>query len=724
MEFKRTNMCGSLRIEDLGKEVVLMGWVGKKRNLGSLVFIDLRDKTGISQIVVREEDADNYQVAKSLAQEYVIEVKGKVFERESKNPDIPTGDIEIIADKINILDKAKTPPIYIKDDDDVSENLRLKYRYLDMRKPSVQRNLKLRSDIVRTMREYMYDNDFTEVETPFLTKPTPEGARDYLVPSRINSGKFYALPQSPQLLKQILMIGSLDRYFQVVKCFRDEDLRANRQPEFTQLDLEMSFSNQDDVIAMNEGLLKTLFDKYTDYDLKLPIARMDYSEAIESYGSDKPDLRYGYKIQDVSDIFVDSDFKVFSDNTTDGKSVRAINFTGLEDKYSRKQLDKLTDFVKDYGLKGLSYVKFNSDMQSSIKKFLTDEIIEGLKEKLGAKEGDLIFLAADKDKTVLEALGALRVKIAKDNNLYEKEYALTWVVNFPMFEYSEEEDRYVAQHHPFTMMNEEDIDLLETHPEKVRTQAYDIVINGDEMGGGSVRINNSDLQERVFKALKLSKEDIENKFGFFIEALQYGTPPHAGLAYGLDRLLMLFAKTDNIKDIIAFPKTQSATCPLTEAPSIVDDKALDELNIKLRWYEMSMTKEGLVLENNNGNLKIQVDRNSACGSCAANGSCAERKSTIIEMFSADDIKKGDTVLLQSDASQINKLSAIVYVFPMIMVMIGAIGPSLLFKNSNLDLNLISLLSVLVFLAISILIMRKVDKRFKKEQLMKIRKINK
>ncbi len=583
MEFKRTNMCGSLRIEDLGKEVVLMGWVGKKRNLGSLVFIDLRDKTGISQIVVREEDADNYQIAKSLAQEYVIEVKGKVFERESKNSEIPTGDIEIIADKINILDKAKTPPIYIKDDDDVSENLRLKYRYLDMRKQSVQRNLKLRSDIVRTMREYMYDNDFTEVETPFLTKPTPEGARDYLVPSRINSGKFYALPQSPQLLKQILMIGSLDRYFQVVKCFRDEDLRANRQPEFTQLDLEMSFSNQDDVIAMNEGLLKTLFDKYTDYDLKLPIARMDYSEAIESYGSDKPDLRYGYKIQNVSDIFVDSDFKVFSDNTSDGRSVRAINFTGLEDKYSRKQLDKLTDFVKDYGLKGLSYVKFNSDMQSSIKKFLTDDIIEGLKNKLGAKEGDLIFLAADKDKTVLEALGALRVKIAKDNNLYEKEYALTWVVNFPMFEYSEEEDRYVAQHHPFTMMNEEDIDLLETQPEKVRTQAYDIVINGDEMGGGSVRINNSDLQERVFKALKLSKEDIENKFGFFIEALQYGTPPHAGLAYGLDRLLMLFAKTDNIKDIIAFPKTQSATCPLTEAPSIVDDKALNELNIKLRW---------------------------------------------------------------------------------------------------------------------------------------------
>ncbi|WP_308652596.1 aspartate--tRNA ligase [uncultured Anaerococcus sp.] len=582
MEFKRTHMCGSLRIEDLGKEVVLMGWVAKKRNLGSLVFIDLRDKTGISQIVIREDDKDNYERARQISAEYVLEVKGKVFERESKNPDIPTGDIEIIADKINILDKAKTPPIYIKDDDDVSENLRLKYRYLDMRKPSVQRNLKLRSDIVRTMREYFYENEFTEVETPFLTKPTPEGARDYLVPSRINAGKFYALPQSPQLLKQILMIGSLDRYFQVVKCFRDEDLRANRQPEFTQLDLEMSFSDQDDVIAMNEGLLKVLFDTYTDYDLKLPINRMDYSEAMESYGSDKPDLRFGYKIQDVTELFVDSEFKVFADNTSNGRSVRAINFTGLEEKYSRKQLDKLTDFVKDYGLKGLSYIKFNESMQSSIKKFLTDDVIDGLKEKLDAKNGDLIFLAADKDRTVLEGLGALRVKIAKENNLYEKEYALTWVVNFPMFEYSEEEDRYVAQHHPFTMPNEEDIDLLLTEPEKVRTQAYDIVINGDEMGGGSVRINNSDLQKKVFEALKLTDEDIKNKFGFFIEALQYGTPPHAGLAYGLDRLLMLFAKTDNIKDIIAFPKTQSATCPLTEAPALVDDKALEELNIKLR----------------------------------------------------------------------------------------------------------------------------------------------
>lgn len=584
MEFKRSHMCGELREENIGDEVVLMGWVAKKRNLGSLVFIDLRDKTGITQIVTREDDNENYKIAKDVAGEYVLEVKGEVRERESKNPEIPTGNIEIIASKINILDKAKTPPIYIKEDDDVSENLKLKYRYLDMRKQSVQKNLKLRSDIVRCMREYMYDNGFTEVETPFLTKPTPEGARDYLVPSRVNQGKFYALPQSPQLMKQLLMIGSLDRYFQIVKCFRDEDLRANRQPEFTQLDLELSFSDQDDVIKVNEGLLKTLFDNFTDYDLKLPIQRMDYSEAMNSYGSDKPDLRYGYKINDISEIFKDCDFKVFTDNIKEGHSVRAINFKGQAGNYSRKQLDKLTDFVKDYGLKGLSFIKFNSkdDINSSIKKFLTDEIVENLIEKLDISDNDLILIGADKNKTVLEGLGALRRKVAKDQNLYEKEYAFCWVVNFPMFEYSEEEDRYVSQHHPFTMPNEEDIDLLLTEPEKVRTQAYDIVINGDEMGGGSVRINNQELQEKVFKALKLSDDDIEQKFGFFIEALQYGTPPHAGLAYGLDRLVMLFAKTENIKDIIAFPKTQSATCPLTQAPSIVDEKSLNELSIEVK----------------------------------------------------------------------------------------------------------------------------------------------
>lgn len=582
MEFKRSHMCGQLREENIGQEVVLMGWVAKKRNLGSLVFFDLRDKTGITQVVVREEDEINHDIASHLRSEYVVEVKGSVRERESKNPDIPTGNIEIVASKINILDKANTPPIYIKDDDDVSENLKLKYRYLDMRKPSVQKNLKLRSDIIRTIREYMYNHDFTEVETPFLTKPTPEGARDYIVPSRLEPGEFYALPQSPQLFKQILMIGSLDRYFQVVKCFRDEDLRANRQPEFTQVDMELSFANQDDVIEVNEGLIKELFDKYTDYKLELPIPRMDYSEAMNSYGSDKPDLRFGYKINDISDIWKDSDFKVLANNTGEGKSVRAINFKNLADKYSRKQLDKLTDFVKDYGLGGLSYIKYGDEVNSSISKFLTDDNLNKMVEKLEIEDNDLILIAADKDKTVLEGLGALRNKVARDNDLYEKDYALTWVVNFPMFEYSEEEDRYVAQHHPFTMPNEEDIPLLKTNPERVRTQAYDIVINGDEMGGGSVRINNSDLQKEVFEALKLTDEDIEKKFGFFIEALKYGTPPHAGLAYGLDRMIMLFANTNNIKDVIAFPKTQSAACPLSEAPTLVDQTVLDDLSIYVR----------------------------------------------------------------------------------------------------------------------------------------------
>lgn len=581
MKFKRSHMCGELREENIGQNVVLMGWVAKKRNLGSLVFIDLRDKTGITQIVVKEEDEKNHSLLKEVSPEYVLEVKGTVRERESKNPDIPTGNIEILAEEINILDKANTPPIYIKEDDDVSENLRLKYRYLDMRKQSVQEKLKLRAEIIRTMREYMHNNNFIEVETPFLAKPTPEGARDYLVPSRVNQGKFYALPQSPQLMKQLLMIGSMDRYYQVVKCFRDEDLRANRQPEFTQLDMELSFANQEDVISVNEGLLKELFDKYTDYDLKTPIDRIDYSDAMNLYGSDKPDLRFGYKINDITDLFVDSDFKVFKDNTEEGHSVRAINFKNLSDKYSRKKLDKLTDFVKGYGLNGLSYIKFGDEIQSSIKKFLTDDLINSLKERLDLENGDLVLIAADKNKKVLEGLGAVRRKVAKDNNLYEKEYALCWVVNFPMFEYSEEEERFVAQHHPFTMPNEEDIEFLLTDPGKVRTQAYDIVINGDEMGGGSVRINNSDLQEKVFEALKLSKEDIENKFGFFIEALKYGTPPHAGLAYGVDRMIMLFSKTDNIKDVIAFPKTQSATCPLTEAPSVIDNKNLKELAIEV-----------------------------------------------------------------------------------------------------------------------------------------------
>ncbi|MDO4593864.1 MAG: aspartate--tRNA ligase [Tissierellia bacterium] len=582
MKFKRTHMAGNLRKEDIGNEVVLMGWVSNIRNLGSLIFIDLRDTTGISQIVIREEDKDNYEIAKKISKEYVIETKGVIRERESKNPDIPTGDIEVIASEIYILDQADTPPIYIKDDDNVSENMRLKYRYLDIRKPEVQKRLKIRAKVVKTMRDYMYDNHFIEVETPFLTKPTPEGARDYLVPSRVNKGKFFALPQSPQLMKQLLMIGGMDRYYQIVKCFRDEDLRANRQPEFTQLDMEMSFVDQEDVINMNEGLLKVLFDKFTDYDLKLPIDRIDYQQAMTKYGSDKPDLRFGFEIKDISNAFKDTEFKVFKDNLGENRSIRAINFNNQASNYSRKQISKLEDFVKDYGLKGLSFIKFvDGEIQSSIKKFLDEKTLDEIKEILEVKDNDLVLIAADKNKIVLEGLGALRRKVAKDQNAYEKDYALCWVVNFPMFEYSEEEDRYVSQHHPFTKPVDEDVKYLKENPEIVRTNAYDIVINGEEMGGGSVRINNSKLQKQVFEALKLTQEDIEKKFGFFIEALKYGTPPHAGIAYGLDRLIMLFAKTDNIKDIIAFPKTQSATCPLTQAPSLVEENVLEELAINV-----------------------------------------------------------------------------------------------------------------------------------------------
>ena len=582
---KRTMYCGEPREEHIGKKITLMGWVQRNRKLGGLEFIDLRDRSGIMQVVFGEEiNAEAFEKAKGVKPEYCIAVTGEVVKRQSPNENMPTGMVELMCEEIKVLSESETPPIYIKEGLDASEQIRLKYRYLDLRRPDMQNIFMIRNRATKAVRDFLDNNGFLDVETPMLTKSTPEGARDYLVPSRNYPGMFYALPQSPQIFKQLLMVSGFDRYYQIVKCFRDEDLRANRQPEFTQLDLELSFADQDDVIKVNEGLLKTLFDNFTDYDLKLPIQRMDYSEAMNSYGSDKPDLRYGYKINDISEIFKDCDFKVFTDNIKEGHSVRAINFKGQAGNYSRKQLDKLTDFVKDYGLKGLSFIKFNSkdDINSSIKKFLTDEIVENLIEKLDISDNDLILIGADKNKTVLEGLGALRRKVAKDQNLYEKEYAFCWVVNFPMFEYSEEEDRYVSQHHPFTMPNEEDIDFLLTEPEKVRTQAYDIVINGDEMGGGSVRINNQELQEKVFKALKLSDDDIEQKFGFFIEALQYGTPPHAGLAYGLDRLVMLFAKTENIKDIIAFPKTQSATCPLTQAPSIVDEKSLNELSIEVK----------------------------------------------------------------------------------------------------------------------------------------------
>lgn len=582
---RRTHMCGSLRKGDIGKEVVLMGWVAKERNLGSLIFMDLRDTTGISQIVVRDTLGEEvFNIAKDVRSEYVLAIKGIVAERKSKNNKIPTGDIEVIVNEFVVLDTAQTPPIYVKDDDNVSEQLKLKYRFLDLRKESIQNNLKLRARVSKIIRDYYSENSFIEVETPILNKPTPEGARDYLVPSRVNPGNFYALPQSPQLMKQLLMISGMDRYFQIVKCFRDEDLRANRQPEFTQVDIEMSFVDVDDVIEMNEKMLQRLFKEIKGIDIELPIKRMKYDEAMSRFGSDKPDLRFGFEIKDISEEVKDIEFDLFKNAITNGGRVRAISIGKYSKEYTRKKIDKLADFVKDFGAKNIFWIKFSKDgVTSSISKFLSEENINSIKNKMNLEEEDLVLIIADRDSIVLNSLGALRCHIAKEMNILNpNEFKLCWVVDFPMFEYDEEENRYVAKHHPFTSPKDEHIEFLESNPEKVYAKAYDIVINGDELGGGSIRINNSELQNRVFDALGLTKEDIEIKFGFLIEALKYGTPPHGGLAFGLDRLIMVLAGTNNIKDVIAFPKTQSATDLLTEAPSGVTIEQLDELGLMLK----------------------------------------------------------------------------------------------------------------------------------------------
>ncbi|WP_103980912.1 aspartate--tRNA ligase [Helcococcus massiliensis] len=582
---KRTNYCGQLNLDNLNEEVTLKGWVQKTRDLGPLLFVDLRDKTGISQLVFKKDDnEDLYLRSKELKSEYVIGITGKVSERESKNPDIPTGDIEVIVSELKVYDKAQTPPIYIKDGDNASEDLRLKYRYLDLRKHSMQETLKMRAEIVKAFRDFLYENDFVEVETPFLMKPTPEGARDYVVPSRVHPGSFYALPQSPQLYKQLLMIGGLDRYYQVAKCFRDEDLRANRQPEFTQVDLEMSFVDEEDVIEINEKLIQYIFKKVKNIDLQLPFPRLTYKEAMERFGSDKPDLRYGFEIQDISDLEAAIEFNLFNDAVAEGKKIKAINFNGLSSEYSRKQIDKLTKEVKGIGASGLLWFRYeDGEIKSSINKFLNPDFNEKLIERLKLEENDLALVIIDKEDKALDYMGSLRVMVANDHvEFKDDEYAITWINEFPMFEYNEEEDRYVAKHHPFTHPVDEDIELLESEPEKVRAKAYDIVINGDEMGGGSIRINNSDLQQRLFKALKLSEEDIERKFGFFVEALKYGTPPHGGLAFGLDRFVMTLLNKTNIKDVIAFPKTQSATDLMSQAPTKVEEAQLEELGLEFR----------------------------------------------------------------------------------------------------------------------------------------------
>lgn len=585
-KYKRTHMCGELSLNNLGEEVSLTGWVQKTRDLGGLLFIDLRDRTGILQVVFNKDiDAQLFEKAQKVRGEYVIYVSGKIGARAENaiNKRMKTGYIELLATDITIISKAETPPIYIEDDLNVSENLRLKYRYLDLRRPVMQNFFFVRHRVNKLIRDYFDKNGFIEIETPVLTKTTPEGARDYLVPSRVQPGKFYALPQSPQLFKQILMVSGFDKYYQIVKCFRDEDLRADRQPEFTQLDMEMSFVDADDVMNVIEGLMKEVFKNIKDQDISLPLPRMTYKEAMERYGSDKPDVRFGLELKDLGDILKDSEFKVFSEALKNGGCIKAINAEGCGSNLSRKEIDALGEFVKTYRAKGLAWMNFTQDgLKSPIAKFLKEEEIKSIIERMNAKTGDIIFIVADNKKVVYDSLGQLRLELARRFNLVdENKIGMLWVTEFPLLDYDEEEKRYVAMHHPFTSPMDEDIELLDSDPLKARAKAYDIVLNGYELGGGSIRIHDSEIQQKMFKLLGFSKDEAWKKFGFLLEAFKYGTPPHGGLAIGMDRLIMLLTGTDNIRDVIAFPKTQSASCLMTDAPSFADEKQLEELKLKV-----------------------------------------------------------------------------------------------------------------------------------------------
>ena len=585
MVYKRTHMCGQLRSDNIGENVVLNGWIQKRRNLGGLIFCDVRDKTGITQVVFNDETSEElFALADTLRSEYVVGVKGKVIERESKNPDMETGDIEVIADDLVGYSKSETPPIYIKDDDNVDDNLRLKYRYLDLRKKKMQDNLSFRAALTTLARNYYAEQGFTEVETPMLIKSTPEGARDYLVPSRINLGRFYALPQSPQTFKQLLMVGGTDRYFQIVKCFRDEDLRADRQPEFTQIDLEMSFVDVDDVIEVQEGFLKRVMKEMKGIDIETPFPRMTWEEAMTRYGSDKPDTRFGFELCDLTEQVKDCSFKVFTDAINAGGSVRGICITGGADQYTRKKIDKLTEAVKSYGAKGMVWMKKTQDgVSSSVNKFFSPEQLSELADAMDAKAGDLMLIISDTNKVVFDSLGFLRRHIAGEMGLLDdNQFNFLWVVDFPLFEYDEKEDRWSAMHHPFTSPKEEHAQLLKTDPHKCLANAYDIVLNGVELGGGSIRIHDQEMQEDMFKALNMTQEDIDEKFGFLVEAFKYGAPPHGGLAYGLDRLVMLLTGEKSIREVIAFPKNQNAQCMVSEAPGLVDEAQLEELGIELR----------------------------------------------------------------------------------------------------------------------------------------------
>lgn len=589
---KRTHMCGELRLSDAGKTVTVNGWVDRVRDNGGVLFLLVRDRAGVIQCTFdKSVNADLFNIAFACRTEYVVAVKGKLVARDEAavNRKMPTGEVELIAEEIRVLSKAETTPFEIDDSKEVGDQVRLKYRYLDLRRPSMQKNLMLRHRVTQVARNYFDENGFLEIETPMLTKSTPEGARDYLVPSRVHPGKFYALPQSPQQYKQLLMLSGVDRYMQITRCFRDEDLRADRQPEFTQIDLEMSFVEQDDVIAVNEGFLKRVFKEVLDVDIQLPLPRLTWREAMDRFGSDKPDTRFGFEIKDISDIAAKCGFGVFSGAVEAGGTVRLININGYADKFPRKEIDKLADFVKTYRAKGLAWMKLAADgsMTSSFAKFLTEDEVAAIKERADMHENDVLFVVADpSEETALVSLGALRCELAKRLGLAKKdEYKLLWVTEFPQFEYSEEEDRLVAKHHPFTAPMDEDIALLETEPQKVRAKAYDIILNGCELGGGSIRIHDSELQTRMFRALGFTEEKAREQFGHLITAFSYGAPPHGGLAYGLDRLCMLLAGLDSIRDVIAFPKVQNASDLMMSCPDTVDEKQLDELSIAVTRME-------------------------------------------------------------------------------------------------------------------------------------------
>ena len=587
--FRRTNYCGDLRLGDTGKTVSLCGWVQRQRDLGGLIFVDLRDRTGLVQLSFDDgTDQAVFEKASSLRSEYVIAATGTVRERESKTDKIATGAIEVYVTELRLLAKAETPPFEIVEHSKANDMLRLKYRYLDLRRPDMQKMIATRHKVTKIARDYFDEQGFYEIETPMLTKSTPEGARDYLVPSRVHPGKFYALPQSPQQYKQLLMLSGFDRYMQIARCFRDEDLRADRQPEFTQIDLEMSFVNEDDVMDIQEGFLKRVFKEVLDVDVQTPFLRLPWREAMDRFGSDKPDMRFGFELKDISDIVKDCSFQVFSAPVAAGGSVRLINVEGGGEHFPRKKIDKLAEFVKTYKAKGLAWTRLHGgEVTSSYQKFLTEEENRAILERAGAKDGDLVLIVGDaKDEVVFAALGALRCECAKQLGILDPmDFKFLWVTEFPMFEYSEEEGRYVAMHHPFTAPMDEDFDKLETDKKNCRAKAYDIVLNGTELGGGSIRISVPETQEAMFRALGFSDEDAMERFGHLINAFKFGAPPHGGLAYGLDRLVMLMAGADSIRDVIAFPKVQNASEPMTQCPDFVDDKQLEELSINVTRKE-------------------------------------------------------------------------------------------------------------------------------------------